>query len=95
VQEYDMPRYFFHIRDSNSTAQAQAIRLSGEILQERGAQLPTGAEWRLEVADEHGCILYVVHFSAEQNTTLADPQPNPPTPYRLCGEVPLQLDRCR
>ena len=88
-----MPRYFFHIRDSNSeldetgtelpdlsTAQAQAIGLSGEILQERGAQLPTGAEWRLEVADEHGCILYVVHFSAEQDTTLADPQPNPPTP---------------
>lgn len=88
-----MPRYFFHIRDGTDTrdetgtelpdiytAQAQAIRLSGEILREMGARFWNGTEWKLEVTDEQGRTLFVLHFSAEERTTLADPPPDPPAP---------------
>ena len=86
-----MPRYYFHIRDRASepdetgtelpdisTAQGQAIRLCGEILEGMGPRFWTGTDWRLEVADEHGCILFVLHFAAEERVTLADPRPDPP-----------------
>ena len=87
-----MPLYFFHVIDGYShrdesgtelpdiyTAQAQAIRLSAEILREMGARFWNGTEWKLEVADEHDRILFILHFSAEERMTLADPRPNPPT----------------
>ena len=64
-----MPRYFFHVYDGSSspdadgtelpdiyTAQAQAIRTSGEILRDMGAQFWDGTAWRLEVADARGLI---------------------------------------
>ena len=88
-----MPLYFFHVIDGTSsrdetgtelpdiyTAQAQAIRLSAEILREMGAQFWNGTEWKLEVADEHDRILFVLHFSAEERMSLADPEPDPSPP---------------
>jgi len=88
-----MPRYFFHVIDGTSepdetgtelpdiyAAQAQGVRLSAEILQEIGAQFWNGTDWRLEVTDEHDQIQFVLHFAAEEPTTLADPRPDPPTP---------------
>ncbi|MBM6583795.1 hypothetical protein ILT44_26695 [Microvirga sp. BT689] len=74
-----MPRYFFHIldgysvRDTEGTelpdiyaAQDQAIRTSGEILRDMGAEFWNGTEWKLEVTDESGQILFVLRFSAEE-----------------------------
>ena len=88
-----MPRYFFHVIDGTSscdetgtelpdiyTAQAQAIRLSAEILQEMGARFWSGTEWKVEVTDEQGRILFVLHFSAEECIPLADPEPDPSPP---------------
>ena len=62
-----MPRYFFHVYDGYSstddegtelpdiyTAQAEAIRMSGEILRDMGAKFWNGTEWSLEVADGAG-----------------------------------------
>jgi hypothetical protein len=79
-----MPRYFFHVIDGYSTcdeegtelpdiyaAQHMAIRASGEILRDMGATFWNGTEWKLEVADEHGQILFVLRFSAEER--LASP----------------------
>ena len=76
-----MPRYFFHVRDGHSirdengtefpdiyTAQAEAIRMSGEILREMGAKFWDGTEWTLEVADAAGEILLVLHFYAEERS---------------------------
>lgn len=80
-----MPRYFFNVIDGYSliddegtelpdiyAAQAAAIRTSGEILRDMGAKFWNDTEWRLEVLDEHGQILFVLHFSAEERipTTL-------------------------
>src|SRR4051794_5105035 len=63
TQEHPMRRYFFHVYDGYSspdldgtelpdiyTAQAQAIRTSGEILRDMGAMFWNGTEWKLEVA---------------------------------------------
>ena len=88
-----MPRYFFHVYDGSSsldqegtelpdiyTAQAQAIRTSGEILRDMGAQFWDGTAWRLEVADARGEVLFVLRFSAEERPALTDMPPNPGAP---------------
>ncbi len=74
-----MPRYFFHVYDGSSspdldgteladlyTAQAEAIRTSGEILRDMGAKFWNGTEWKLEVTDESDQVLFVLRFSAEE-----------------------------
>ena len=74
-----MPRYFFNVYDGYSsldqdgtefpdiyTAQNEAIRLSGEILREEGGRFWNGTEWRLEVTDVSGVVLFVLHFSAHE-----------------------------
>jgi hypothetical protein len=74
-----MPRYFFHVtdgylaRDSDGTelpdiyaAQDQAIRMSGEILRDMGAEFWNGTDWKLEVTDEQDQIMFVLRFSAEE-----------------------------
>ena len=76
-----MPRYFFNVYDGYSeldtdgtelpdiyTAQSEAIRLSGEILREEGGRFWNNTEWKLEVADENGTILFVLTFSAHEPT---------------------------
>jgi hypothetical protein len=84
-----MPRYFFHVQDGSSspdtdgtelpdiyTAQAQAIRTSGEILRDMGAKFWDGAEWKMEVADERGDTLLVLRCSAEERLVLTDTPPD-------------------
>lgn len=74
-----MPRYFFHVADGKAlideegtelpdiyTAQGEAIRMSGEILRETGAKFLNNIEWRLDVADESGKVLFRLRFSAEE-----------------------------
>ena len=81
-----MPRYFFHVYDGSSspdtdgtelpdiyTAQAEAIRTSGEILRDMGAEFWNGTEWTLEVTDESDQILFVIRFSADERL---DPRPS-------------------
>lgn len=74
-----MPRFFFNVFDGYSElddtgtelpdiymAQTQAVRLAGEVLRDMGAKFWDGTQWRLEVADEHGKVLFVLRFSAEE-----------------------------
>lgn len=85
-----MPRYFFHVidgasfRDETGTelpdidaARAQAIRLSGEILQETGARFWNGTAWKLIVTDNDERTLFELRFSAEEHTNRVDPRPDP------------------
>lgn len=85
-----MPRYFFHVIDGYSapdiegtelrdiyTAQDQAIRTSGEILRDMGARFWNGTEWKLEVADEQGQVLFMLRFSSEEHPTFTELLPNP------------------
>jgi hypothetical protein len=87
--EHPMPRYFFNVEDGYSSpdlegvelpdiysAQAQAIRMSGEILRDMGAKFWNGTAWKMEVADVWGHTLFVLRFSAEEHpvtTDTADP----------------------
>ena len=88
-----MPRYFFHVKDGYSvrddegtelpdiyTAQAEAIRMSGEILRDMGAKFWNGTEWSLEVADGGGEVLFVLRFSAEKRPALMRKQPDSSEP---------------
>jgi hypothetical protein len=50
------------------TAQAAAIRLSGEILRDLGAKFWNGALWKLTVSDEQRRVLFILRFSAEEMT---------------------------
>ncbi|WP_428978025.1 DUF6894 family protein [Lichenibacterium ramalinae] len=74
-----MPRYFFNIIDGYSSlddrgtelrdiyeAHEASIRLSGEILREMGGKFWNGTQWKLEVTDEKGAILFTLRFSAEE-----------------------------
>jgi hypothetical protein len=85
-----MPRYFFHVYDGTAsrdtegtelrdiyTAQAEAIHLSGAVLRDMGAKFWNSTGWSLEVADERGCVLFVLRFSAEERPTLPDAAPIP------------------
>ena len=76
-----MPLYFFHVYDGTPSldlegselpdiyiAQAQAIRMSGEIMRDLGAKFWDGEDWRLEVTDAEGRTLFIVRFSAEEVT---------------------------
>ncbi len=88
-----MPRYFFHVTDGYSerdtegtelpdiyAAQHQAVRTSGELLRDMGGKFWDGTEWKLEVADERGQVLFALRFSAEERPVLTDPAPDPSTP---------------
>ena len=85
-----MPRYFFHVIDGYSThdedgtelpdiyaAHHMAIRASGEILRDMGAKFWDGTEWKMEVTDEQGQILFVLRFSAEERLPSPDTSPHP------------------
>ena len=74
-----MPLYFFNVYDGYSkpdtdgtdlpdiyTAQSEAIRLSGEILREEGGKFWNNTEWRLEVTNASGTVLFILRFSAHE-----------------------------
>lgn len=78
-----MPRYFFHVTDGRSIpdtegteladfyqAQYEAIQVSGELLRDMGAKFWQGTEWKMEVADARGQIVFVLRFSAEERPVL-------------------------
>jgi hypothetical protein len=74
-----VPRFFFNVYDDVAIpdfegtefsdiylAQAEAVRMSGEIMRDLGAKFWAGEDWRLEVTDAEGRKLYVIRFSAEE-----------------------------
>lgn len=78
-----MPRYFFHVTDGRSIpdtegtelvdiyqAQYEAIQVSGELLRDMGAKFSHGTDWKMEVADALGQIVFVLRFSAEERPAL-------------------------
>lgn len=70
-----MPRYFFNVHDGQSEydeegvelpdldhARREAIRLSGNIFDSEAKKIALGDEWRMEVTDEKGMILFRFDF---------------------------------
>lgn len=45
----------------------------GDLLKEHAQQIWVDEDWRVDVTDEHGLILYVMHVSAIQAPAVATP----------------------
>lgn len=73
-----MPRYFFHSRYKRylpdeegielpdlDSAWKQASQMVGQILRDLDGKLEPGREWRMDVTDEDGTVLFALRFSAE------------------------------
>lgn len=71
-----MPRFYFNIYDGVSLpdntgtelagwdeARIEAIRLAGEVLKDQAKQISLGEEWRLEVTDRSGLVLFRLDFT--------------------------------
>ena len=72
-----MPRYYFHLRDGSEhldregaflpnteAARTQAAVYLGEILRNGCDSIWNGEDWRLNVVDESGLVLFVIHIVA-------------------------------
>jgi hypothetical protein len=74
-----MPRYFFNVHDGQTIldregteladiaeARVDAVDLAGRSIHELGDKFwLTAEDWRLEVADETGKVLFTLTFSAK------------------------------
>lgn len=71
-----MPRFHFNIYDGISLpdrdgseladwqeARLEAVRLAGVILRDNATRIALGEEWRMEVTDETGLILFRLDFN--------------------------------
>jgi hypothetical protein len=70
-----VPRYHFNVHDGVSsldhdgteladqqTARLEAVRLAGEILKDEAHRVVLGEDWRIEVTDEAGFVLFHMTF---------------------------------
>lgn len=70
-----MPRFQFHVYDgvdlpdddgtelpSLHAARLQAVRFAGEILAQDHQRIALGEDWRMEVTDDQGLILFRLDF---------------------------------
>jgi hypothetical protein len=70
-----MPRYFFHVHDGCSlldtegtelpdwqAARLEAISLAGDILKQDAQRIALGEDWRIEVTDHTGLVLFQMTF---------------------------------
>ena len=71
-----MPRFHFNIFDGTSTldpegteladwqvARLEAIRLVWEVLRDEAARVAIGEDWRMEVTDDTGLVLFRLDFN--------------------------------
>ncbi|MCJ2090202.1 hypothetical protein MKK88_30080 [Methylobacterium sp. E-005] len=70
-----MPRFHFHVHDGCSVldtegtelpdtqaARLEAIRIAGDILKHDAHRIALGEDWRIEVTDDTGLILFQMTF---------------------------------
>ena len=70
-----MPRFHFHVHDGCSVldpeetelpdpqaARLEAIRIAGDILKHDAHRIALGEDWRIEVTDHTGLILFQMTF---------------------------------
>lgn len=71
-----MPRYHFHVHDGHDLlddigtdlpdivlARREAIRYAGKLLEEGAGAIRAGSEWRMNVTDHTGLLLFQLDFS--------------------------------
>ncbi|MFB0492337.1 hypothetical protein ABIE45_004923 [Methylobacterium sp. OAE515] len=78
-----MPRFHFHVHDGYSAldiegteladwqaARLEAIRLAGDILKHDAHRIALGEDWRIEVTDGAGLILFQMTFLVIESPAL-------------------------
>ena len=81
--EHDLPRFFFKVVDGSeledpdgvelpdiNAAKCEAVMLSGALLKDIGARFWDHEEWRVEVRDESGLMLFMLQFIATEAPAL-------------------------
>ena len=85
-----MPRYYFHLNDgredpdldgldlpSTEAARIAAVRFAGELLQERDDEFRPGADWRVNVTDSTGLILFTLDIGMSHSAAVGEQIPSP------------------
>lgn len=83
-----MPRFHFNVYDgvnqidregtelkNYDEARIEAMRLSGKILESTAHRLVLGEDWRMEVADDTGLILFRLDFTVMEAPVLSGSRP--------------------
>jgi hypothetical protein len=83
-----MPRFFFNVYDGIdapdregtdlpdwSAGREEAIRLAGELLRDSAKQMALGEDWRMEVTDEAGLILFRLDFTVMTSPAVSGAAP--------------------
>ena len=78
-----MPRYFFNVYDCRSeidnvgvelaslgAARRETVRFAGEVLSGDSTRIYPGEDWRLEVADEAGLVLFRLDVTLSESSAL-------------------------
>lgn len=78
-----MPRFFFKVVDGAerddpdgaelpdiNAAKSEAVKLSGALLRDFGSKFWDHEEWRVEVRDENGLMLFMLQFIATEAPAL-------------------------
>jgi len=78
-----MPRFHFHVHDGYSAldfegtklpdwsaARLESIRLAGDILKHDAHRIPLAEDWRIEVTDSAGLILFQMTFLVVESPVL-------------------------
>jgi hypothetical protein len=86
-----MPRYHFHSADGDrdydrvgsdlpdeAAARLEAVRYAGEVLRWNAAELWERGQWRVEVTDDAGALLFTVITLAVDAPRPADGEPAQP-----------------
>lgn len=81
--ELVLPKFHFnihdgvHIIDTDGTelaswqeAKLEAIRYAGALIQDEGERLKIGQDWRMEVCDSAGLILFRLDFSIAESAAI-------------------------
>ena len=80
-----MPRYHFNIYDGITSidregtelpdiqaARREAIIFAGAVIEDTGKRLKLGEEWRMEVTDDDGLILFRLDFIVSEAPAVKD-----------------------
>ncbi|MHB2209740.1 DUF6894 family protein [Methylobacterium sp. CM6257] len=78
-----MPRFYFNVHDGKSqfdeqgtelpdwqAARIEAVRLAGYILQDEAKCITPGEDWRIEVTDHTGLILFQIMLQVVMSPAL-------------------------
>ena len=80
-----MERFHFQVRTNSHAllaehvelpgldeARVEAARRAGDLLKAHAGRLWTDEDWRMDVTDESGLILFVIHISALKSAATRD-----------------------